>query len=887
MKKFKKQNKTKTNNSNTSTTINSSNSTEMEKTKKYKIKKKSKAKRIILITLLSILFIILIVAGIAIGKIYSIFKSAKLSMEQIAIKYENTKLYDIEGTEIGETSGDENRKVIKLEDMSEYLPKAFVAIEDERFYDHEGVDIKRTASATFKYALSKIGIGTANYGGSTITQQLVKNLTGDDERAAERKIKEMARAHYLEKELSKPQILELYLNLIFLGDRASGVEVASNYYFSKPAKELSLIESAFLAGINDGPNYYHPFSEEQGDKDKIKRRIRTVLDKMYELGTGHKAGISKEEYDAAIAELDETGIIFTKGTIVNNNYSYHTEAAINQVKRDLRELHPDWTEEYTDVYVKSGGLKIYTTQDSYIQGVMEEEVKKDKYIVKSKKNTDENGDPVIGQTAMVLMDHKKGYVLATVGSIGEKTTVFGQNRATQSTRSPGSTIKPIAVVAPGIDKGIITAATVFDDITYSSGPYAGYKNYGYASKGLITVRYAIAASENIPMLKGITRIGIETSKDFLRSVGITSLNDEKDNGISIALGGLWNGISPLEMAGAYATIANDGVYIEPTFYTKVVDSDGKIVLTAQQETRTAMSSAAAYVVKEVLTEVVRSGAGGYTAIPGISVAAKTGTSQDDKDRWYCGFTPYYTAATWFGFDDPETVVYGPGNPAGRIWDGVMETIHKEKELPAAKFSDTKPNGVTTKAVCKSSGLIATELCAKDPRGSQVYTEYFVKGTEPTTTCTCHVQVEICTSTGLIATENCPNKEAKVFITRDPGETGNWKKAADAAYMLPTRETCTTHTKPVEPEKPAEPEKPEPEKPTNNTNNTTNTTNNTGNNTSQNNTGENNTSGENNTPGNNTNTGNNIGGNNTSGNNTTTNNPIENTTDNNVVENNVE
>ena len=362
MKKFKKKNKVNTSN-NANSGTNSSNSVELEKTKKYKIKKKTKAKKIILITLLSILFIILIVAGIAVGKIYSIFKSAKLSMEEIVIKYENTKIMDIDGTEIGELTGDENRKVITLSDMSKYLPKAFVAIEDERFYDHEGVDIKRTASATFKYALSKVGIGTANYGGSTITQQLVKNLTGDDERAAERKIKEMARAHYLEKELSKPQILELYLNLIFLGDRASGVEVASNYYFSKPAKELTLIESAFLAGINDGPNYYHPFSEEQGDKDKIKRRVKTVLDKMYELGTGHKAGISKEEYDAAIAELDSTGMVFTKGKIVNNNYSYHTEAAINQVKRDLKELHPDWTDEYTDLYVKSGGLKIYTTHD--------------------------------------------------------------------------------------------------------------------------------------------------------------------------------------------------------------------------------------------------------------------------------------------------------------------------------------------------------------------------------------------------------------------------------------------------------------------------------------------------------------------------------------------
>ena len=806
---------------------------DIEKTKKYKVKTKKhpKLRRTIKITLLTILLIIIVIAGIIAGKVYGIFKSAKLSMEQIRIKFENTILIDSEGNVIGELTGDENRKVVKLSDMSEYVRKAFVAIEDERFYDHEGVDIKRTASATFKYALSKIGIGKANYGGSTITQQLIKNLTKEDDRTAERKIQEMARAHYLEKELSKPQILELYLNLIFLGDRASGVEVASNYYFSKSAKDLTLIESAFLAGINDGPNYYHPFSEEQADKDKIKRRVKVVLDKMYELNNSSsehkdKFSITKDEYDAAVKELEETGIVFTKGIISNNNYSYHTESAINQVKKELKELHPEWTEEYTDLYVKSAGLTIYTTQNSSFQHIMEEEVKKDKYIVRSKTQIDEDGNYKIGQTAMVLIDHKTGYVLATVGSIGEKTAVFGWNRATDALRSPGSTIKPLAVVSPGIDKGIITAATVFDDISYSSGPYQGFKNYGYAYKGLITVRYAIAASQNIPMLKGITRIGVQTSMDFLRSVGISTLREENAN-INLTLGAL--DVSPLEMAAAYAAIANDGVYIEPTFYTKVIDSEGKEVLVKKQERRTVMSSAAAYVVKEVLTEVVRSGAGGYTAIPGISVAAKTGTSQNDEDRWYCGFTPYYTAATWFGFDKKETVVYAAGNPAGRIWDGVMETIHQG--LSGAKFSDTMPNGVTTRQVCKSSGLLVTDFCSNDPRGNQVYTEYFVKGTEPTTACTCHVQVEICNDTGLLANEFCPNKISKVFITRDSGETGNWPKAADAEYMLTISETCTIHKKPEE--KPPE-EKPNEEEDTTG-NNTTN--NNVNNNTSGNTTPE--------------------------------------------------
>lgn len=773
-------------------------------------KKKSKIRKAIKIIILILLLAIVIVAGIAVGKVYEIFKSAKLDMEQIAIKYENSIVKDRDGNTIAELTGDENRKVITISEMSEYLPKAFVAIEDERFYDHEGVDIKRTASATFKYALSKVGIGSASYGGSTITQQLIKNLTEEDERTASRKIKEMARAYYLEQELkSKDRILELYLNLIFLGDNASGVEVASNYYFSKNAKDLSLIESAFLAGINDGPNYYEPFSDDDADVKRIKNRVKVVVDKMYELGRdypGHRAGITKEEYDAALKELDETGLVFQRGRIVNNSYTYHTEAAINQVKADLRKLHPDWTEEYTDYYVKSGGLTIYTTQNTYMQELMQAEVQKDAYKVYSKKTKDADGNYVLAQTAMVLMDHKTGQVLATVGGIGEKTSVFGQNRATQTTRSTGSSIKPLAVVAPGIDKGLITAATVFDDISYSTGQYAGFKNYGYAYKGLTTVRYAIAASQNIPMLKGINAIGIQTSMDFLKSVGISTLDDEKDAQMTLTLGGMTNGVSPLEMAGAYSAIANDGVYIEPSFYTKVVDSDGKEVLVKHPETRTVMSSAAAYIVKEVMVEVVRSGAGGYTAIPGISVAAKTGTSQDDADRWYCGFTPYYTAATWFGFDyGQETVVYAAGNPSGRIWDGVMEQIHQG--LPAAKFSDTRPNGVTQVAVCKCSGLLPTDACQNDPRGSQVYTEFFVKGTEPTQRCTAHVLKDVCADTGLIATDYCTNRVTKSFLVRDPAEKGNWQKAADAAYMLASTGTCNVHTSAPAPVTPTEPTTP--------------------------------------------------------------------------------
>lgn len=793
------------------------NSNENEKTKKYKIKTK-KHKRVwknIKIAILVILFILIVLAGIAIGKIYGIFKEAKINIEDVVIKYENSVVKDMEGNTIAVLSGDENREYVSISEMSQYLPKAFVAIEDERFYEHKGVDIKRTGAATVKYVLSKIGIGSANYGGSTITQQFLKVLTEENERTWQRKVKEIARAHYLEQQLSKSQILEMYLNLIFLGGRSFGVEVASNYYFSKSAKDLTLAESAFLAGINNSPNNYNPFSTEQSDKDKVKRRTKIVLDKMHELSKEdpeHKAAITEEEYKTAIAEI-ENGLAFNKGTIIQTIFSYHTDAAINQVKKELKEKHPDWTKEYLDYYVKSGGLTIYTTQRTDIQKIMEEEVKRDKYIEYSKYEFDEAGNPVTIQTAMVLIDHKTGYVLATVGGIGEKTTAFGLNRATQSYRQPGSSAKPLAVLCPGIDSGIITAGSVYDDIRYTSGKYANFKNYGHGYKGLTTVRYAIATSQNIPMLKAISDVGTDRSAEFLKSVGIYPASEEQIN-ITMALGSIE--ASPLQMAAAYASIANDGVYIEPTFYTKVVDSEGNIVLQAKQESRTVMSTATAYIVKEILTEVVRTGAGGYAGISGISVGVKTGTSSNDTDRWFCGFTPYYTAATWYGYDNnikKEQVRSVSINNAGKIWDGVMEQIHTG--LPKARFSDTRPNNVTTATICKCSGKLATEVCKNDPRGNQVYTEYFIKGTVPTEECTCHVEADICLDTGLLAGEYCTNRQTKVFITRPETETGDWHRAKDAEYML-ISEHCNIHTKPIEePVAPEEPDKPdEPENPEN-------------------------------------------------------------------------
>ena len=755
-----------------------------KKNKKGKGKKKKNTKRrkIIRIVLLSLLLIILIAAGVIFGMIYRIAQDARLGIEDLVIKYENSEVRDKDGNTIAVLSGEENRESIKLEEMAPYLPKAFVAIEDERFYEHDGIDLKRTIAATATYIFHK---GESSFGGSTITQQLVKNLTSEKDRTWKRKVTEMARAYYIEKELSKDQILELYLNLIFMGGNTYGVEVASDYYFGKSARDLTLAECAFLAGINNTPNSYDPYSVDETERNNhlelIKVRTKVVLNKMNELGMIE----SKEEYDAAIQEVD-AGLVFTKGTTAQSIYSYHTEAALNQIIDEMMEEN-DWSYEVARLHLFNSGYIIYTTQDTKIQDLMQAEAEKDRYQVTS-------SDGQNSQAGMVVIDNSNGYVVGVIGGLGQKTTSFGLNRGTQIKKQTGSSMKPLAVLAPGINSGIITAASVYDDIPFSYGG-TNFKDYG-AFRGLLTVRYAIESSQNIPMLKAMLDITPEASVAFLNTMGFEFTDSDKT--LSLALGGLSEGTSPLKMAAAYATLANYGEYIEPTFYTKVTDSNGNVVREAHQERRTVMSKASAYIITSILTQVTRSGTATNCAIPGIQTAAKTGTTSADYDRWLCGYTPYYSAAAWYGYDYNCTVRGWGSNPAGQLWAAVMKPIHE----PLENRSFERPDGITTAGVCRCSGKIATDACHEDPRGDMAYSELFTLGTVPSETCDCHVKVRICEDTGLLANDYCPHVVEKVFITRPNWETETgWQRATDAEYMLTIKDTCTIHTQGADTEKP--------------------------------------------------------------------------------------
>ncbi len=660
--------------------------------------RKKKIKKIIITVIIIIIVILAIILGI------SAYNWKQITTDMFL--NENSVIVDSDGNVIAELGSERKKIKIENEEMPENLKNAYVSIEDERYYKHHGVDIKRTGSAIINYV---IHIGNSSFGGSTITQQLVKNLTGDNSGSISRKVKEWWKAYLLECYFSKEEILDMYLNIIYVGPNIYGVGAGSQYYFSKDVQNLTLAECAFLAGINNSPNSYNPFDDETDNTEKIKNRTITVLDKMLELEY-----ITEDEYNTAVSEVNN-GLRFRQGTVEASDgiYSYHTDALINEIIQDIADKK-NITEDFATNYLYLGGLTINSTQNSSIQDETETEFNKRQYHIASR----EGGDPA--QAAMVIIDHKTGQVLSCVGGLGEKDTARGLNRATQSTRQTGSSIKPLAVLAPGIDKKKFTAATIYADVeTTFEGNYSPVNYDGYL--GEITVRKAVESSQNIPFVEMMEQIGVKTSISYLKDMGITTLT-EKDESLSLALGGLDKGITPLEMAAAYATIANDGVYIEPTFYTEITNQSGKTIVEAKPESHRVFSEQVAYILKEILTQPVKgaNGTATYCSISGIDVAAKTGTTDENYDRWLCGFTPYYTAATWFGYDQNETIYFNRQNPAGIIWANVMRNIHSG--LANATFE--KPSWIQTETICADSGCIANSGC------TNTYEEYFLWGTKP-------------------------------------------------------------------------------------------------------------------------------------------------------------
>ena len=648
--------------------------------------------------------------------------------------------------------GGANRTWVKYEDIPKNLIHACIAIEDKRFEDHQGVDWVTTLKACVKMFL-----GRGEAGGSTITQQLVKNITGRDEVTVRRKLVEIFSALELEKKYTKKQIMELYLNVIALGENCEGVESASQVYFGKSVSELDLAECAALIGITNNPSIYDPYI----NADKNKERQVIILDQMLE-----QKYITQEQHDTAVAEELVLHNASGEASGDEDYYSYFEDQVINDVVRDLSEK-TGYDQTIVRKMLMTGGYKIYSTLNPDVQAAVEE-------VYQNLDNIPNTASSQQLQSGIVIIDNKTGDVVAVAGGVGEKQGSLILNRATQSYLSPGSTIKPVSVYAPALELGLITPATVMDDTPYSFTDARHWpKNSDSIYRGLMNINEAVGLSINTIPVKLVAQMTPEYSFEFAKEkMGLSTLVSSYVNAAGdtfsdvdlapLAMGGLTRGVTVKAMAQAYATFANEGVYREARTYTKVVDSDGKVVLDNTQQSHVAMKDMTAWYITYMLENTVESGTGTAAQIANMTVAGKTGTTTSDFDRWFAGYTPYYTGVVWCGYDDPEEVVLTDSstNPAIVLWQKVMEQVHDG--LANKEFN--KPTNVVECTVCRDSGLLMTDACREDPRGSRAVTVELSLYDVPTQNCDVHKEVEICGASGHVVNEYCKQVEGNTTKT---------------------------------------------------------------------------------------------------------------------------
>lgn len=817
--------------------------------------KRTKAKKKFGVAFLKSLFaciLVIIAIGVIGGSIYVtklIRECPDIENVDISPTGYMTTVLDSDGNEI-ETlaSSGANREYVTLDEIPKHLQNAFIAIEDERFYSHNGIDIRGLIRAGFT-ALST-GFKKTQ-GASTITQQLLKNnyfTTWTSEKTfmdkVDRKIQEQYLAIQLEKVTDKETILENYLNTINLGQNTLGVEAASERYFNKSVSELNLSESATIAAITQNPTRYNPIS----NPDENAKRRKAVLNKMLELEM-----ISQEEYDEALAD-DVYARIQVANTEIqsSSSTSYFVDALTEQVIDDLvDQLGYSESQAYQLLY--SGGLTIYSTQKTDLQNIVNEEINNEahysgspKYsfsyrltvqkpdgstvnysdqtmlsyyqandkdysinfssqeeaaaaIEKYKSEIMEEGDTIPGggetviytiqpQAAMTVMDQSTGAVVALAGGRGDKAGSRTLNRATGITRQPGSTFKIVAAYAAALDAGGMTLATVQDDapMTYADG--TPLKNTSNEYVGFTTIRNAITNSINVVTVKTLTQIGTGLGYEYAQDLGITTLASG-DNNQSLALGGITNGVTNLDLTAAYATIANKGYYNKPIFYTQVLDHNGNVLLdNTTNQSKQVLKETTAWLLTSAMQDVMTSGTGKAANFSGMSVAGKSGTTTSNRDTLFAGYTPYYTCVIWGGYDDnakQSSTAYSK-----KIWKAVMSRIHEG--LPDTGFP--QPEGIVTAQVCSKSGKLAIPgVCDCDPRGSMVYTEYFAAGTEPTESCDHHYATTICTASNAPSGPYCPAETIRYGVYIIGGSLGT----DDTPYLLPfdplQTTTCPVHT----------------------------------------------------------------------------------------------
>lgn len=613
-----------------------------------------------------------------------------------------------EWVEYQRVHGDENRIWVDIEKMPQQLLDAFVAIEDQRFYTHDGVDWKRTFSA---FANKFLGFYSTMQGGSTITQQLVKNVTGDKSQTSDRKVREILRALAIEQELDKTTILEAYLNTISLGNGICGVEVAANYYFNKDVSELTLVECASIAAITKNPSAYNPVSDPEGNRT----RRNTVLAKMAE-----QEMISEEEC-AAAQQQDITLDDSRRQELELEINSYFVDALIDDVISDLSVKY-GCSESVASTMFYNGGYKIYATVDLDVQAKMEKVYTNVKKYFSQKATTEgHKGESV--QSAMTIMDYQ-GHILGIVGGVGEKTRNRGLNRATDSPRQPGSTMKPLGAYAPALENGVISPVGSEVDSPlenyYGNGKSGPKEWYGYYA-GRMKIASAIERSANTIPCKIVRDMGLDISYNFLtQSLHLDHLVEADKNLAALALGGCTYGITSAQSAAAYAIFGNNGRYFEPTTYYKVERVTGEVVLSADTEGTQVIKPATARIMNEMLQRVVYGGQGTGRKISSYSkmkAYAKTGTSSECNDLWMVAGTPYCVGSVWYGFDLQEEVKNT--SAAATVWLDVMRAVHEDWEYKEFELSDE----VEMREYCKVTGKLAGKNC------SYTGTAAFIPGVE--------------------------------------------------------------------------------------------------------------------------------------------------------------
>lgn len=753
------------------------------------------------VSVLRIIFIfliaILVIGGcMGIGVMRGLIDDAPdISDVNIVPVGEATFVYDADGNQLQKlTAPDSNRMPVELDQIPKDLQHAVVAIEDERFYEHNGIDIRGIIRA----AVRGITTGSFSEGASTITQQLIKNNVFTDWvnestlQRFQRKFQEWYLALELEKQVDKDEILENYLNTINLGNGNYGVQAAAQDYFGKDVSELTLSECTVIAGITQNPTRYNPVTNPENNA----QRRQEVLDHMLE-----QEYITKEQYDECLADnvYDRIQSIEQESENEDTTYSYFIDELTEQVIQDLQDKR-GYTEQQAYNALWSGGLRIYTTQDPEIQQICDEEysdpsnfpagsqVELDYALtVKHPNGEEENysaemleqyfienessdfsllfdsqesaqshvdtykayvlsdGSEVVAETvhftpqpqsSLCIIDQHTGYVKAIVGGRGEKATSLSLNRATNTTRQPGSTFKPLAAYAAALNECDMSLATTFEDepFTYDNGEplYNADRQY----HGTVTMREAIVHSYNIPAVKCMIEITPELGVQYLEKFGFTSLVTEPvdingklydDLNASTAIGGITYGVSNLELTAAYAAIANNGVYIKPVFYTRILDSDGNVVIDNTPEKTTVIKPSTAYLLTSAMEDVIAEGTGTRVQFDGMHLAGKTGTTDNYRDLWFCGFSPYYTCSVWAGYDDNTVLPAGEARTYQQtLWRTIMQRIHEN--LVDTEFK--MPSTVEKASICTRTGLLATSGC-------NAVTEYFDIDQIPTQYCSGH------------------------------------------------------------------------------------------------------------------------------------------------------